>query len=582
MRVSVLDRILCRTRLTHRASRARGTEGAALITVLYVIFAVGLMLFAFAFFNQSEAVFAGLNRNSTVALDLAEAGVQEAVNRLGMSGVIPGSTCFTNSLAGGGSCRGGAPVTDAVAYQAPFSSNTAVFPILSIATFGGAQRAVRILEMAAFKPGFGTTIVGPQVIFKGDSSPITGDTYAQTSQQFQTYAKSPQPAQGASATNLISPQVLAGTGISTQGSGPGPFSYECAAGAMSTEVPPTPCARAVDGSNNTVPVNWHPMTPIGMNAADFTTVYNDCAAGGCLGGTVTIAAATQGGTTVVYSPVSYTPSYWTPQTTGKVFLAYSTGQFCVNSSAGTVSAPSGGACTSGTLYGASGTSMRYLDWGLVSDDLSRTQAKTFFQAPSCQTCSNGNQNGIRYIPLLPPLWGPSPLPAFAEIACGNNISPGFSAFYNATSDGLTCPNPPTQPGSLTFTGTESNPEYLVIDNGPPGGTQVSISGNGSAPNGCSDTFASANWGVIIATGDINLQGLDFSGLIYTPGSVFGHGNPVIRGGIFSATPPSTQVQQVEDWGTMKFCGGASTSVPLSPEFFNFSTVSWQDRPLNQK
>jgi len=574
--------IRCRTGGFGRlAAAAADSRGVVLIMTVYIVFAVGMMLFGFLFLNQGEANFAAFSRDSTIALGLAEAGIQESLGRINMSGAGTG-TCFVNSLAGSGTCTGGAPTTNAVGFQAALQNNAYVFPILSVASYAGAQRAVRIFEQAVMKAGFGTIIFGPQVTFQGNAQPITGDSYSQLSLKFQNLAKSPGPGAGATATNLVTPQVLAGGTISIQAAGdPGPFTFECASNSIS-EVAPTPCpagGRAPDGKGNTTPVNWHPMTPIGMSAADFNaivSVWNNLPGNLPVG--VQVTQATQNTVGVTYSPVSYSPPYWSSVSgaNGKVYLIVSTVAFCVSASAPAVATGAGCGGAGYANYGSGTLELRYADWGLVSDDLGRTVAQTFFQPTTCTMCNsggpNGKQNGVRVIPLLPTI-------NTLAYACTTNMNPGFSAFYNVSGDTKTCANPPTQAGSSTFTGTKSNPEFLVIDNGAPGGTTVSISGTGSA-TGCSDNFNSANWGVILATGDINLQGLAFNGFIYTPGSVFSHGNPVIRGGVFSSTPPGTQVNQVDTLGTLAFCGG-TTTMPMVPAFFTFQTVSWQDRPANQ-
>ncbi len=589
------------THIARRLGRAAGDgRGVAFITTLYVVAAVGFMLFGFIFLSQNEVGFAVLNRNSTEALGLAEAGVQEAINRVNKFGATPGVTAVTpcqglgqatyaNSLAAStpGACG-------TITYQAPLQNNAAIFPILSIAKYGGTRRAVRIFEQAIYKTGFGNVIFGPQVTFQGNSQPITGDTYSQTSVQFQQYVKSPPPAAGATATNLIGPQVMSATSISVQAGGPGPYAFECAGGST-TEVAPTPCTRAVDGGNTTIPVNWHPMTPIGMTSADFNTVVSQCFTAACnIGGTntVTIVTAKQNGVNVTYTSAgTYTPAYWTAPATagtnGLVVLAVSTAPFCVNSTTGSVAAPgAGGTCSAGyTYYGASGTT-RFLDWGLAQDDLTRGSALTFFQAPSCTApCANGgNQNGIRYIPLPPSL-------NILSSACLQNVNPGINVFDQVNlGDGISCTNPPTQTlsaqSNVTFSGTKSNPEFLVIDNGPPGagGTQVHITGSlGTGNATCSVNFDNYNWGIIMATGDIDLTANTvFSGFIYTSGNVYSHGNVVVRGGIFSANAPSgSQVNQVDIFGTVNFCTASSTQVTLTPVFYTFKTLSWQDRPLNQ-
>jgi len=550
-------------------SAARSDAGMAFVMTLLVVFFVGMMLFAFVFTSQSGVWFAANDRNSTVALELAEAGVQEALNRLRVSGVGATGT-FANSLAASAAA---AHSSGTVTLQAPLAINPTIIPILSVAAYGGMQRAARVLVQAAYQPGFGNVVQAPLVVFQGDASAITGDTSSLASVTFQTYQTSPAPASGATATNLISPQVMAGTDITTQGSGPGDFFFECA-NDSTTEVAPTTCMRQTN-----LPINWHPATPQGMPSADFTAVilqWNGSNAN--LPSGLQVVQATQGGVGVTYTSAgTYTPTYWTTvaATAGQVLLIVdSGGPFCVNGASVTA-----GVCTGlGTLYGdvsGGGADERYLDWGLVADDLSRTTAVAFFQAPTCATCNaggpNGNQNGVRYVSLIPPV-------DVLGIACNNNLAPGFSAFSNVSSDGMTCAAPPTLIGSGTFTGTKSNPEFLVIDNGAPGGAAVTITGTGRA-TGCSDAFASANWGVIVATGDLTLQDFAFDGVIYTLGNVYTQGHIYVKGGIFSGTPSTTQVDQSS--GTLSFCGGASVSVPMAATFFNFTPMSWVDRPAGQ-
>lgn len=555
-----------------------GDRGTALITALITLSVMGFFLIGFQQINQSELVFAGYSRAEVMALNVAEAGVQESMKRLTLFGATPGATCFPNSMTTGATCASSTltPNTNTVAYQSPLSANSSVFPILSIATVNGATRAVRILERATLNAGFGDVILAPQVTFQGDASPVTGDTYATLSIVLKSLAKSPGPGTGATATNLVSPQELAGTTVSVSSGGPGSFTYECA-NSSTSEVAPTACTGA-GGRTNSLPVNWHPMVPSGMTSADFTTIMNNCYPAGCPLLGITINQATQSGTGVTYTPVSYSPSYWSlPLANSKVFVTVATGAFCVSSSSNTVTAAP---CGGGTkYYGATGSTTRYLDWGLISDDQTRGAAQTFFQAPSCTApCGNaGNQNGIRYIPLVPQI-------NVLAIACNQNINPGVNAFYNTTADGKTCANPPTVTGSTTFSGTKTNPEYLVIDNGAPGGTPTQIFGSIPSGNtGCSTAFDNYNWGVIIATGDLDLQAnLKFSGFIYTPGNVFSHGNVAVNGGIFSANDPGTagQVNQVDDLGTVNFCGGQGLT-PLSPTFYSFTKLSWEDRPSGQ-
>src|SRR5262249_9777282 len=157
-------------------------------------------------------------------------------------------------------------------------------------------------------------------------------------------------------------------------------------------------------------------------------------------------------------------------------------------------------------------------------------------------CVNaGNQNGIRYIPQLPLLWGPPspPLPAFGQIACQQNVSPGSNVFDQVnTNDAIACA-PPVQTVSattVTFTGMKSNLGSLVIDNAGFGTVHIngSIAGNRTLTCATAD-FDNYNWGIILATGDIDIAANTvFTGYIYTPGNVYTHGTVLVRGGIFSS------------------------------------------------
>jgi hypothetical protein len=595
-------------RSQHRTGAAADARGMVLLTVMFVLFAVGMMLFGFMFLTQSALEFATLNRDSTVALGLAEAGAQESLARLAMVGAVPGTTAFINSLAGSGDCAA-VPPLDCVRYQPAFQSDPAIVPVLSTATVAGARRAVRVVAQVKYKAGLGSVIYGPRVMFRGNAQPVGGDTYAQTSLEFQQYTASPRPAPGATPTNLVSPQVVAGSTIGVRAGGPGPFPYECGDGSL-TEVAPTTCAgggpssevhgrsleagaagRAVDRTGSPLPVNWHPMTPVGMSAADFAAVVTWITANPSSAGPAGLAAApaTQNGAAVTYTPAgTYTPSYWPAGSTrGPVMLILASQRFCVDPASGQVQGPSppSGACTPGWhAYAGGPTTLRYFDWGLVQDDLSRARAQTFFQAPTCAACAaggpNGNPNGIRYVPLLPAL-------DVLAHACRQNVGPGINVFDQLNAgDGIACADPPTRTIStadVTFSGTRTSPEVLVIDNAGQG--PVRISGSLPGPGSCGSVFDGYNWGIILATGDLELEdNLALTGFVYTPGTITTRGTVVVHGGIFSANVQGdarSQVSRVDALGTVHFCPASTAALLLSPMFFDFSAISWQDRPLNQ-
>jgi len=584
-------------------ARAVGdSRGFAFITAVFIVFFIGMMLFGFVFFNQNEAGFAAFGRNSAEAFWLAEAGMQEGLKRLNMGGPVPGSTSFINSLAGSGNCGANPPV-NCVVYQAALQNNPAIFPILSTATFAGTVRAVRVLEQAIYKPGFGNIIYGPQLLFDDEFNVSTADLYSPSSIAFQDTA--PVCASGATATNLPSVQVIAGTTIlmsDDTGQAPcgststskGTFTYECADGSLS-EVAPTNCSghggRGTSSTGDGLRVHMHPMVPNGMSATDFTTVVSACPPPGtsCLGSLgITVVQATQGGTGVTYTPAgTYTPSYWSsiPATNGQVLLVTASQPFCVNSS-GSVALPSPpvtGTCAAGYRYYGNQTSgtahaTRFLDWGLVTDDLSRATATTFFQPPSCATCNGGNpngfQNGLRYVALLPSV-------NVLGMACQRNENPGTNVFDRVNPGSVTCTNPPTttiNSTTVTFSGTKSNPEALIIDNAGFGAVTINGTVSGTDPSNCAPAnFNSSNFGMIVATGDIILAGdFFFTGLIYAQGQVTAT-DLDLQGGLFSANTTNAATTFP---GDKSFCGGPNLQV-FNSAFDNFTTVAWQDRPNNK-
>jgi hypothetical protein len=182
-------------------------RGTSLILVIFMMFFIGLILFEVGLNGQSEARFASVNRNGTEALNLAEAGAQEAVKRLQMFGYTAGvsAASFTNSLA---TTAGG---TGTVYFQNTEASNSSLMPVLSTATFGGVTRSVRIMVNKDPNP-WEYQLYGYIVNFDGDTNPTSAnDLYASADIEFENWPFSPLCSSGATATNLISPQVMAGT-----------------------------------------------------------------------------------------------------------------------------------------------------------------------------------------------------------------------------------------------------------------------------------------------------------------------------------------------------------------------------------
>ena len=366
-------------RPAHRPRGVSGTgarrpdeRGIALISTVFIMMLVGMLLLAFAVETQGDLGFGTMNRNSMVAMDLAEAGAQEALSRLAAFGYTAGvtATSFNNSLAA--STPG---ATGTVSFEAVEQSNTNLLPVLSTATFGGVKRRVRLLVNINVNP-WEYQIYGQGVNFDGDTNPSTGnDIYSNSTVEFENYGYSPLCAATATALNLVSPQVMAGAIVYGEDAGSlttppcgspqnaGTYFAECQdlqnyckviqtggtpSGSLPTstagypaigEVAPTSCKQ--DGNRSTSntaggmttialsqayaePVNWHPMTPQGMMSADFTNIIKDWNAGtlpsgvGVVQATQTNASGTQSGVTYA-SNGTYTPTYWSscPRRTGR-------------------------------------------------------------------------------------------------------------------------------------------------------------------------------------------------------------------------------------------------------------------------
>lgn len=176
-------------------------------------------------------------------------------------------------------------------------------------------------------------------------------------------------------------------------------------------------------------------------------------------------------------------------------------------------------------------------------------------------------------------------------ACVQNENPGTNVFDRVTGT-ISCPNPPIttiSTTSVTFSGTYTNPEGLVIDNGglqscspTPGPGCVSISPSLPGPGSCTSNFQNYNWGVILATGDLSFTGnMVFSGFVYTQGNIFTAGTVVFSGGLYAYSINPNQVSQVDSLGNFSICAGSAAALPQSPLFYNFTIISSQDVPANQ-
>jgi Tfp pilus assembly protein PilX len=586
-------------------------RGMAFITTLFVLFAVGMMLVGFVFMMRNEAFLASRTRNAAIALDLAEAGAQEGLARMSLYTIVPGTSTFNNSLAVADQQARGtsslspagalnnqpcAPSTqgNSVTYQAPLTwsgQNLSIYPVCSTATFGstsltsGVQRTVRAYVLGSFKPGATNVIFTPQVSYNSDVRYVSGDSYSWGFINFQSN-NAVICAAAASATNLPPPQVFAGTYIfwSSPIAGCGAsgantyYPYECASNSMS-EVAPTNCARTA-----TLPYHFHPMVPRAMPQDDFIAVLKAVT----LPPIVTLYQATQNsGTTLISFP---TPASYPAAYANKVMLVTSTTQFCVNKISNTV-VPfgAGPACPNlpANLYGDPACSpapcsniTRYLDWALIVADTTSRQASTFFQPPLCTApCPlAGLQNGIRYIPIPPDIQPQA-------LACKVNVNPGTNVvdYWGMPNPGCSPPITTINSGSVTFTGTKTNPESLIILNAAGDPSAVTIVGS-PAPSptvqfSCSPAsyFDTYNWGQILATGDIKITtNFVFSGILFSKGNITFNADAAIWGAIFS--PPVVANQQTSfltNNNATVFCGATQVTV-LNPLQMNFTQFAWQD------
>ncbi len=154
-------------------------RGAALVTVM--LFMVLSFIFISATFatTQNEIVIAGLHRDGVLAMELAQAGIQEAIARIHQGRPYLGG--FTSSLNPG--------VTVTVARQA-LGTNSAYLEIQATATVGRTTRRVSALVLLTsflFPPSI---TLAESVTEDGNGAITAGDAYART---FFAYKKAPTP-----------------------------------------------------------------------------------------------------------------------------------------------------------------------------------------------------------------------------------------------------------------------------------------------------------------------------------------------------------------------------------------------------
>ncbi len=227
----------------------KAERGAALVTVMLFMILTFIMISTMLATSRNEVVISRLHRDGVRSMELAQAGIQEAVARIQAG--RPYAQGFTSSLNPG--------VTVAVVRRV-VGTGSAYLELQATATTGGATRRLSSLvlqQMNQFPPNI---MWGPSVASEGEDI-RAGDVYAQTYVHYNTPGKP--------LFNPASTWTYAGWRISEPPLGLGPCHThaDCVAG------------------GNPETVNWYPATRRSENAssltgADILAQTKKCAAGG--------------------------------------------------------------------------------------------------------------------------------------------------------------------------------------------------------------------------------------------------------------------------------------------------------------
>ncbi len=150
-------------------------RGAALVTVLLFVVLVFILITTMLTITGNEIVISGLHRDGIRALELAQAGVQEAVRR--MEEGRPYAKGFTSSLD---------PRVTVTVTRRFVGVDSGYYEIESTATVGRATRRVGhmvLQQMNSFPPN----VVSADVVSQtGNAKIIGGDVYSQTYVEYKT------------------------------------------------------------------------------------------------------------------------------------------------------------------------------------------------------------------------------------------------------------------------------------------------------------------------------------------------------------------------------------------------------------
>jgi hypothetical protein len=240
-------------------ARGRNEHGAALVTVLLFMTLTFILISSMLTVTGNEVVISGIQRDSTRALEHAQAGVQEAVMRIQEGRQYVNG--FTSSLA---------PNTTVTVFRVFTGVNSAYQEIRVTSTVGRATRRINFLvlqQIISFPPNI---TFAASVIEQGSADIICGDAYARTFIQYKNY---PTQAPGCTEPPAIS---YAGWRMS-----------KAAPGAVAPCYTHVACVAA--NPLNTNVARWYPGQRRGENettliGADIKAQTKKCPAGG--GGTL--------------------------------------------------------------------------------------------------------------------------------------------------------------------------------------------------------------------------------------------------------------------------------------------------------
>lgn len=165
--------------------RLNNQEGAALVTVLLFMTLTFILITSMLSVTGNEIVIAGIQRDSARALELAQAGIEEAKMRIAEGRPFMTRPNWTSSIDYNDAVD---PSTVRVKVIRNFvGTNSAYLEIQSDATVGRARRRLSALvlqRMISFPPNI---TFAASVIEQGSASIICGDAYARTFIQYKDY-----------------------------------------------------------------------------------------------------------------------------------------------------------------------------------------------------------------------------------------------------------------------------------------------------------------------------------------------------------------------------------------------------------